>query len=74
MAKFFGGILMVAGFLIAASAGLCAAGGVLSMMNHDTPLPELLGGMGGVLLFAAVPIVGGCLLFVGGRRLFRGSK
>lgn len=71
-ARFFGGLMMAAGGLIAVSAGLCSA--VVSVMGltdggNTTELITM--GLPLVLLFGGIPIAIGLTLFFVGRRLYR---
>jgi len=77
-ARFFGGLLMGAGILIAVSSGLCSAAltvGALqdAMRSSSGDVGELIT-LGGplVLLFGGIPLGVGIVLFLIGRSLRRG--
>jgi hypothetical protein len=64
--RFFGGLLMAAGGLIAVSAGLCSAFVTfVGMTQSGSGLAPL------VLLFGGIPFAIGLALFFVGRGLFR---
>jgi hypothetical protein len=70
--RFFGGLLMAAGGLIAVSAGLCSA--VVSFMaltESGATADMITVGLPLVLLFGGIPIAIGITLFFVGRMLYR---
>jgi hypothetical protein len=70
--RFFGGLLMAAGGLIAVSAGLCSV--VVSIMGlgeSGSTVEMITSGLPLVLLFGGVPIAIGLALFFIGRGLYR---
>jgi hypothetical protein len=70
--RFFGGLLMAAGGLIAVSAGLCSVVvSVMGLMESGTTEEILTAGLPLVLLFGGVPIAIGLTLFFVGRSLYR---
>ena len=70
--RFFGGLLMAAGGLIAVSAGLCSVVVSIIGLTESGPTVELLtAGLPLVLVVGGVPIAIGLALFFVGRGLFR---
>lgn len=68
--KMFGALLMAIGGMIAGLCGLCSAFFLFSIAASD---PAGVGGMGGVaLIVGGIPIAVGVLIFLGGRKLWRG--
>jgi hypothetical protein len=67
-ARFFGGLLMVVGVLIAATAGLCSAA-VTHLLQTQTRNPSEL--IRQVWLYGSIPFVIGVALFFIGRALRR---
>ena len=75
--RFFGGLMMAAGILIAATAGLCSLGlTVFALVDTAKTSSGNVGelitlGLPMVLLFGGIPLGVGLALFFIGRRLFR---
>lgn len=74
VARFFGGLLMAVGGLIAVTAGLCSL--AITGMGLFAPAAgpqDFIESLPMVLIAGGGPFVVGLLLFLGGRVLFRGS-
>jgi hypothetical protein len=70
--RFFGGLLMAAGGLIAVSAGLCSVVVSFMALTESGSTAEMItSGLPLVLLFGGVPIAIGLALFFVGRGLYR---
>ena len=71
MTRFFGGLLMAIGILIATLSGLCSAWFLVMTLGS-------YGGDGSALMFIAliggVPFVSGVGMFYAGRALVRGAR
>jgi len=73
VSKFFGGLLMAIGIIIAALTGLCSAY-FLVMFAFSAFQTEGLFMIGIVLLVGGLPCLGGVGLFLWGRSLVRGAR
>jgi hypothetical protein len=70
--RFFGGLLMAAGGLIAVSAGLCSVVVSIMALTETSSTAEMItSGLPLVLLFGGVPVAIGLTLFFVGRGLYR---
>jgi hypothetical protein len=70
--RFFGGLMMAAGGLIAVSAGLCSAViSVMGLTDGGTTEEILTEGVPLVLVVGGTPFAIGVTLFFVGRRLYR---
>ena len=76
MTKFFGGLLMAIGILIATLSGLCSAWFLLMMVASPSSGGEF-GGMGMLVIIGVVggvPFLTGLGMFFGGRALVRAAR
>ena len=67
MKKILGGVLLAVGILLAGASGLCS---LVVLFNS----PDILTGLGGVLVFAGPFIVAGAGLAFAGRWLIRRAR
>jgi hypothetical protein len=74
-ARFFGGLLMAAGVLIAVTAGLCTL--IITAMGLTSPqsnMNDMMDSIPIVVGAGVIPCGFGVTLFFIGRRLFRGPR
>jgi len=69
MRRFFGGVMLAVGLLLAGASGLCSL--VILGGSLTNPGPDFLAGMGVVLLVGGIPFAIGLGLVFVGRRLLR---
>ncbi len=77
--RFFGGLLMAVGGLIAVTSGLCTlvltvAGVGSNLSDPSASITVLTDGLPFVLGIGGVPFVIGLVMYLAGRRLYRRSK
>jgi hypothetical protein len=66
MKRFFGGLFMVVGFLIAGASGLCS----LFFLGQSLKGPGA-DGIGMILVFGGIPFMVGMMIFSGGQAMFK---
>lgn len=72
--RFFGGMLMAVGALVALLSGLCSLGFFVVMLSERGGAGALLGGMIMVAIIGGVPFAFGLVIFFVGRNLYRISR
>ena len=74
--RFFGGLLIAAGLLIASLSGLCSLGLLAVSMDSssgDDAAANLIAGLKAAATFGGVPFLLGVALIVGGRAMMKPS-